>query len=199
MFTKEDAEKKIFDVFYAVGLDKIKNTKPTGAKIEHFEAQDGNEHSWRLKEDKISIVMWATNFEEGTRYLSGIFAAQGAFNDKQDKFVKFFALFCLGLLIETFGAIPLTMFLLKRSIYGGIVMVMVAIGFYIFFIYLSTNWKKRAQAHLLNNFKKIDYEYSKSEIKKFTGLIGKNMILIMLFILSGFMHLILVIYLISSF
>ncbi len=160
MLSKEEAESKLFKIYYTLEMDKIYQNSPESVDIDIFEETsdpDHLEHNWyfRKEENKILVQMTAIDYEKGTQYVSGTFAFNAAWKSMKGFIFNLWGLIQLLTITFIIGLEVLEIYLLTIQFYFALLPV-IFIGFIVFFYFYTVRVrKKKIENSYFDNLNKI--------------------------------------------
>ncbi|NHJ33690.1 MAG: hypothetical protein FK732_12590 [Asgard group archaeon] len=173
MLSKEEAESKLYRIFYTLEMDKTYQKSPESVEINIFEtASDPEhlEHNWYFsrEKNKLLVQMTAVDYEKGTQYVSGTFAFNAAWRSMKGFIFKLWGLIQLATLALIIGFEVLGFYLTTIQYYLGILPAIAICVIDFLFFYILRVRKKRIEKSYLENLNVIANEIESTSLEKYS-------------------------------
>ena len=194
MFSKEDAENLLYEIFYQLNLDKLYEISPESTEINFFEAtQDPEhlEHNWHFNKEKTKVMfqIWALDYKIGTQYLGGNLAYMAAIKSQKSLIFKRWTLLVFLSIITILGLDALSIMLIDFQRFLGIIpLFLIGTILFLFFFgrkYRNSKLKEVYIANLNNISDKIETNSLEKYSTEFFKLYNKTFITSTMLILTA--------------
>lgn len=172
MLSNEEAESKLFRIYYALEMDKIYQNSPESVDIDIFEETsdpDHLEHNWyfRKEENKIFVQMTAIDYEKGSQYVGGTFAFNAAWKSMKGFIFNYWGLIQLLTIVSIVGFEVLEIYLLTIQFYFALLPVILIVVIDFLFFYIIKVRKDRIKQSYLDNLSKITNEIDTNSLEEY--------------------------------
>ncbi|MGY5874383.1 MAG: hypothetical protein RTU30_01445 [Candidatus Thorarchaeota archaeon] len=171
MYTKEDAERDLHEIFYKLDLDDVLGKRPEATIIDQFEETEQPnhlEHWWGVRDGNLLIAMWAPDYRLGVQYVAANLASVSVRDSKQHPVINNLRLFTLGMLVLPY--ILLSLGIIISGILG------VAIGLLGVAVYVYGGWivftsVRKARQRLMQILQGLDLNYRPNQIEEYSKIL----------------------------